>query len=65
MSKSYYDWEESADYIDYTKKVLEFADECGSDFWKVVQISPMKAALFTSESCFMIPDGEIILKEKN
>lgn len=53
--KSQHDWIEAADYIDYTLKVSEAAKGCGADRWAVVQISTLKAALFTGDSVNLIP----------
>lgn len=58
-------WIEAASYTGYTREVVSLAEECGSDRWAIVQISPMKSALFTGESVDLIPQDErhMILKE--
>lgn len=56
--------EDVAEYIDYTSKVLTFAEECGRDNWLVVQLSPRKAALVSGESTSLVPSYETILARK-
>lgn len=57
--------EDVADYIDYTNKVLAAAEECSSDNWVVIWLSPRKAALITGEGMNLVPEWETVLARKS
>jgi len=60
-----YDYEQVYSVIGSKKEVLSFAEECGSDFWAVVRLSPRKYGLATGSGVDLIPDYEEIVMRDN
>lgn len=60
-----YDYEQVYSIIGSKKEVLSFAEECGSDFWAVVRLSPRKYGIALGSGVSLIPSYEEIIMRDN
>lgn len=60
-----YDHEQVYSVIGSKKEVLGFAEECGSDFWAVVRLSPRKYGIALGSGVNLIPSYEEIILRDN